>query len=73
MVFIGLNIHIARFRSQGRTGGGPYLQDKIPVWEIWLKMGGGLYMRGGVFTGHYGTTIIWYRVDDHNFRIHNLT
>ena len=31
MVFKGLSIHIARFHSQSRTGGGVYLRDEIPV------------------------------------------
>ena len=43
MVFKGLSIHIARFHSQSRTeGGGLIHETKIPVQELWLKMGGGL-------------------------------
>ena len=56
--FKGSSIHIARFHSQSRTGGGGVIRKtKIPVQELWLKLGGSLYTRGGVFTGHYGTYI----------------
>ena len=57
MVFKGLSIQIARFHSQSKTGGGGvFARQKIliPVQELWLKMVGALYVRGGVFTGHYG-------------------
>ena len=54
MVFKGLNIHIARFHSQSRTGGGLIREEKIPVQELWLKVRRGLYARGGIFAGHYG-------------------
>ena len=54
MVFKGLSIHIARFHSQSRTGGGLIRETKIPVQELWLKMGGGLIREGGVFAGATG-------------------
>ena len=41
MVFKGLSIQIARFRSRSRTGGGLIHETKIPVQKLWLKMGGG--------------------------------
>ena len=53
--FKDLSVHITRFHSQSRTGWGAYSRDKIPLQELWLKVGGGgLYARGGVFAGHYG-------------------
>ena len=27
---------------------------KIPVQELWLKVLGGLYVKGGIYAGHYG-------------------
>ena len=52
--FKSLSIHIARFHSQSRIGGGLICETKIPVQELWLKLGG-LYARGCVFVGHYCT------------------
>ena len=49
--FKGLSIQIARIGLEV----GAYLQDKIPVQELWPKMRGGSYAGGGVFAGHYGT------------------
>ena len=43
MVFIGLSIQIARFH---RVGGGLMRETKIPMQELWLKMGGGLICKG---------------------------
>ena len=39
MVFTGLSIQIARFHSHSRRG--HMRGSKIPVQELWLKMGGG--------------------------------
>ena len=39
MVFTGLSIQIARFHSHSRRG--RMRGSKIPVQELWLKMGGG--------------------------------
>ena len=60
MIFKGLSIHIARLHRQSRTGGGGGLirETKVPVQELWLKMGGGLFARGGVFAGHYSTSFV---------------
>ena len=49
--FKGLSVHIARFHSQIRTGGGAYLWDKIPVKELWLKLGGGFIRERGHIHG----------------------
>ena len=52
MVCKGLSIHIARFHSQSRTGGGGLIREtKIPVQKLWLKMGGGLIREGGCIHG----------------------
>ena len=53
MVFTRLNIQIARFHSHSRRGG-----SKIPVQELWLKMGGGRIREGGVIAGFYGTSVL---------------
>ena len=51
MVFKGLSIHIAEFHSQSRTGGGGLIREtKIPVQELWLRMGGGAYTREGAYS-----------------------
>ena len=52
MVFKGLNIHMARFHSQSRTerGGGLFMRLKIPVQELWLKLGGRAYTREGAYS-----------------------
>ena len=54
MSFKGLRV---RFHVQSRTGGGGghIRETKILVGELWLKMGEGLYVRGGILVGHYGT------------------
>lgn len=52
MVFTGLSIQIARFHSQ--SGGGLMRETKIPMQELWLKMGGGLVCEGGILAGFYG-------------------
>ena len=46
--FIGLSIQIARFHSQSGRGG-LRRETKIPVQELWLKMGGELMREGGVW------------------------
>ena len=52
-VFKGLSIHIARFHSQNRTGGGGLIRKtKIPVQELWLKMGKGLVGERGRIRGY---------------------
>ena len=33
-------------------------KTKIPVQELWLKMGGGIYARGCIQAGFYGNIII---------------
>ena len=33
------------------------MRQKNPMQELWLKMRGGLIREGGVFTGHYNTSI----------------
>ena len=41
--------------------GGPLIREiKVPVQELSLKAlgGGGLYARGGLYAGHYGTYIL---------------
>ena len=54
MVFTSLSIQIARFHSHSRRGA--YARVKIPVQELWLKMGGGRIREGGgVIAGFYGT------------------
>ena len=30
-------------------------ETKLPVQELWLKLGGGLMREGGVWVGFYGT------------------
>ena len=57
MVIKGLSIHIAIFHSQSRTGGGAYSRDKNTCAGTLAENGrGGLYARGGVLTGYYGTS-----------------
>ena len=70
-IFTGLSIQIARFHSQSR--GGVYLREtKIPMQELWLKMGGGLCARRGIWAGFYSTIskLIWQDLSqvtlDHN-------
>ena len=73
-IFTGLSIQIARFHSQSMGGGGGvYLRKtKIPMQELWLKMGGGLCARRGIWAGFYGTIskLIWQDLSqvalDHN-------
>ena len=48
--FKGISIHIARFHSQSKTGGGAYLRDENTCAGTLAETG-----RGGVFAGHYGT------------------
>ena len=67
MVFTGLSIQIARFHSHS-SGGGRMRGSKIPVQELWLKMGGGrireggVFARGGVIAGFYGNCVLRYVV-----------
>ena len=49
MVFTGLSIQIARFHSHSRRG--RMRGSKIPVQELWLKMGGGRIRKGGRNSG----------------------
>ena len=49
MVFTGLSIQIARSHSHSR--GGRMRGSKIPVQELWLKMGGGRIREGGRNSG----------------------
>ena len=51
-------------------GGGLIRETKIPVQELWPKIGGGLiYARGGVFTGHCGNyvTLLYIALQFHLF------
>ena len=59
MVFKGLNIHIARFHSQSRTGGGAYLQDKNTFAGTLGEMGGGLIRERGHIRGILRYNLWW--------------
>ena len=51
-----LNIYILQSER-----GGAYTRDKTTYAGTWAKIaGGGLYARGGVFAGFYGTCVILY-------------
>ena len=47
MIFTGLSTRKLDFIV--RIGGGLMRETKVPVQELWLKMGGGAYVRGGAY------------------------
>ena len=57
MVFKGLSIHIARFNSQSRTGGGgAYSRDKNTSARTLAENGRGAYTREGAYS--WDTTVL---------------